>query len=348
MAIPESLLARIKGIASSPTLCVVPVGNPDNPNRGILQVGGEEWAGLRRAVVQAFGAAVIAAALVAPQQAEARGVGYDADYYGQANGQVMQQGVGVSMEVLSTRPVKIELQQEQGSNTLNNAVTIAAGGLGAVLGNRVGGNSPNARAASTILGGLAGAVAGHYANQMMNDASGPKTIDGTEITMVDPNTNRIAVVTQAGTQRFAEGDRVLVVNTGGTSRVIPDRGRSYERQQAPDRAVDVAPQAHGPSHRNAVSEIVRSADTMGIQVDPGKVADLLETGTVPNQRYVGRVVGVDRELGLVYQDLGRGAGTVHLMDSLSKVPAVGETVSVSYKDGFGLVAARQASHQQGR
>lgn len=344
MAIAEELLNRIKEIANSSTLVVVPVGNPDNPNRAILRVGGEQWAGLRRAVVQSFGAAVIAAALVAPQQAEARGVGYDGDVYGQAAGQVMQQGSGMSMEVLNTRLVRIELPQEQGNGTLNAAVTIAAGGVGGLIGNRVGGNGANGNQIGAIVGTLAGAFAGHYASQAMN--SEPKQIDGTEITMLDRSTNRVAVVTQAGSQRFAEGERVLVVYSGSTARVIPDRGNSYERQ-ASNRPVETAP-VNASGRRDAVAEIVQSANTMGIEVNPAKVASLLQTGITPNQKYVGRVVGVDRELGLVYQELGRGIGTVHLTDSLSRTPAVGENISVSYKDGLGLVAGRQVSRSQTR
>lgn len=345
MTIAEDLLARIKGIANSATVAVVPVGNPDSPERALLRVGGEQWAGLRRAVAQSFGVAVIAAALAAiPQQAEARGVGHDADVYGQSAGQVMQQGNGVSMEVLSTRQVKIELPQEQGSSSLNAAVTIAAGGLGGVIGNQTGGNSANGRQIGAIVGTLAGAFAGHYAAQAFG--SSDKQIDGTEITMLDRSTDRVVVVTQAGSQRFADGERVLVVHNGGTARVIPDRGNSYERQ-ASNRQAEAAP-ANAPVRRDPVAEIVRSADTMGIQVDPAKVASLLQTGIVPNQKYVGRVIGIDRELGLVYQELGRGTGTVHLMDSLSRTPTVGENISVSYKDGLGLVAGRQASRSQTR
>lgn len=347
MTITESLLARIKGIANSATVAVVPVGNPDSPERALLRVSGEQWAGLRRAVVQSFGAAVIAAALAVPQQAEARGVGYDADVYGQAHGQVMQQGSGTSMEVLSTRQVKIELPQEQRSNnSWGNVVTIASGGLGAIIGNNVGGSSANGRQVGTIAGGVIGAVAGHYANEALNTPPEPKQIAGTEITMIDRTTDRVTVVTQAGSQHFTEGEKVLVVSNGGTARVIPDRGNSYERQ-ASNRPAEAAP-VNAPARRDPVAEIVRSADTMGIQVNPAKVASLLQTGIVPNEKHVGRVVGVDRELGLVYQELGRGTGTVHLMDSLSRIPAVGENISVSYKDGLGLVAGRQASRSHTR
>jgi hypothetical protein len=99
------VLRRITEINSSDTLAVIPVGDHENKNRGILQVDAEKWPKLSRAVLQSFGAAILALSMAVPQQAHAEGVGYNADVYGAGNGQVMQQGVGERM-VMSRRSRK--------------------------------------------------------------------------------------------------------------------------------------------------------------------------------------------------------------------------------------------------
>jgi outer membrane lipoprotein SlyB len=342
------VMARIAQINSSDTLVVLPIGDPENKDRAILQVNETKWPKLRHAVLQTFGAAILALSVAVPQQAHAEGVGYNADVYGAGNGQVMQQGVGERMVVIGTRQVKIDVpaQQEGLNPTLSNAVTYGAGILGAVIGNKIGGNGPNSRMLGTAVGAVGGASLGYYANKLMNGRSSQMT--GTEITMRNVDTNQIATVTQAGDQQFAEGQRVFMVVSGGTTRVIPDNSRDNERQQDSSNYVTHAVDGRTSGEAREVKDILHSGEMMGIQLDPAKVDNLLSTGEMPNHKYVGRVVGVDRDLGLVYQDVGRGQGVIHLASSLSHVPKVGENITVNYKNNFGLVASRQVSQSYER
>lgn len=341
MSIDAELLKRIQSIAASSTATVIPVGDVEDRDRGILRLAPNgPLGGLRHAVVNAFGIAAVAAALAAqPIPAHASGVGYDADVYGQAQGQVMRHGAAVRMEVVSVRPVQIEVapSQQRRSSGLDYAIPAAAAGVGALIGNQIGGNSQNGRQIGAILGGLVGAGAGAFANHLNEERQGNK-VAGTEITLMNPASKAVSVLTQAGEQRFAEGDKVLVVNAGSTTRVVLDP--SQDRQQGQGRAGT----ERGIDARPGVFEVVRTASTLGLQVDPVKIGQLLQSGIMPDQRFGGKVVAVDKEAGLVYQDIGRGSGTVHLVGALSRLPGVGEVVRIRYQGGRGTIAGRTADH----
>lgn len=98
------------------------------------------------------------------------------------------------------------------------------------------------------------------------------------------------------------------------------------------------------------AEVVAAAANAGVKVNPEKVGDLLATGKMADGEYVGKVVGVDVERGLVFQSQGRGRGEVLLMDSLSRPVAeseVGTKLAIQVKDGKGVIAERTAGKEKG-
>lgn len=332
MSISADVLKRVRVVAEADQVVVVPIGEADDGERGILGLSGTRWGGLRRAVVAAVGAALVAAAL-SQQEALAGGVGYDAGAYGQAEGQVMQQGSGTRMQVISVRPVDVEvaLAPDRGEAALGYAAPPAGAAIGAIIGNRSMAGSPTGQQIGTILGGLAGGVVGAKVNDAMK-GSRAKVIRGTEITMVNPVTRNIAVVTQAGEQRFGEGDAVIVLQTAGSTRVIADRSAAHAMGRS------TAGQAVTPS--GAAFDVVRAGVAAGVRVDPGQVSAMLDGARPADQSCTGRIVEVDRERGLVYQELGRGEGMVHTTQRLSRTPAVGDVVRVTYRFGLGEVEGR--------
>jgi hypothetical protein len=73
-----------------------------------------------------------------------------------------------------------------------------------------------------------------------------------------------------------------------------------------------------------------------------KAQALLESGKAPSTGlFIGKITGIDKERGLVYQSMGRGASEVHLAKSLSRVPEVGEVATIKFNKGVGAVADRQ-------
>lgn len=86
------------------------------------------------------------------------------------------------------------------------------------------------------------------------------------------------------------------------------------------------------------AEVLNAGKKFGIQMDSVKVSQLLEGGRTPDGHYIGKVVGIDERLGLVYQSLGQGKGTVHRLDTLSKPPVIGEVAEITVKNGRGVVA----------
>lgn len=341
MPITNDLLARIQRITNSPKLCLCPVGSMDNAKRGIASVRG--FGRLESMVKATFGAAVVAAALMSSDAHAGVGVGYDAGVYGQQQGQVMQAGTATRMQVVSVRPVMIEVTvpAKQNNQTMGYAVTVAAAGTGAVLGNNVfKSDNQSVRQLGAILGGLAGAFAGDKANKAMNAPEEAKQIPGVELTLVNPVDQRLSVITQTGEQQFAENDRVLVSSVGGSVRVVLDRSQQVE-------GVDHAHEA-AMSKVFLVNDVTRSAGIMGIRVDKSQVATVLEHGAPDHGTFTGKVVGVDREAGLLFQSTGRGAGVVHELASLSKVPDIGSDMTVRFNNGYGLVSEREQGRGQGR
>lgn len=139
--------------------------------------------------------------------------GHDAGVYQQQGGQILQQGSAQSMTILAVRAVKMEVAGN-GGQIQQYAITTAGAVLGGIVGNSVG--NGNGRQAATVLGGLFGGIGG---NMVADAVSGPKAVDGQELTLLDPATRQVAVVVQGGNERFAEGQDVLVVRMGGTTRV---------------------------------------------------------------------------------------------------------------------------------
>lgn len=352
-------LGRVEAIMNSPSVTVTPAGDVDNVARGILQA--TRWENLKVAVTRAFAAVVVTAALAAGggvQEAHAGGVGYDANVYGQAQGQVMQQGNATRMEVVNVRPVKIEVAPQQssgGEQVAGYAMTGAGAAVGGIIGGQFG-KTNAARQVGSIVGSLLGAVGGNYAAGAMRGGSGPQVIDGVELTMVNPANGQYAVITQAGTQGFNPGDRVLVVQTGNASRVVLDRGRSqsqsydqlppgYERAPVQPMSYGVQPRDDGARLMNgaelerSVGAVSRRAAQLGIQVDANAVANLLATGAEKDGLSIGKVVAVER--GLVYQSTGRGMGVVHAVNALDTIPRVGEVAAIVMRGGEGRVSGGQ-------
>lgn len=339
MSVSKDNLVRISAIAGAPSVVLLPVGSTPAAERGIAGAG-ERWPALGKAIVQALGIAAIAVGLHSAP-AVAAGVGYDANVYGQSGGQVMQQGNAIPAKVLSVRGVMIEVAPE--AHRQNAAITYgvpaAAAGIGGLIGNKLGGKSSSGKQIGAVLGGVAGGLAGAVMVDAMSGPSGGQQIPGVELTVRNPITKNVAVITQAGDLQFAEGDNVLVVSMGNTVRVVPDRSREVLAHGA-DTFAPAPALIPSPRHDTAM-ELVRTANTLGLRLDPTTVAMLIEPGPVPNQMFGGKVVGVDHERGLVYQELGRGTGTVHSASKLSRVPAIGEYVKVQYSGGVGNVVGKQ-------
>lgn len=140
--------------------------------------------------------------------------GYDAGVYQQQGGQILQQGSASTMQVLAIRDVKMEVQGNQNGQMQTYAITAAGAVLGGIAGNSVG--NGNGRQAAVVLGGLLGGLGGNMAADMM---SGPKTVNGQELTLLDPATRQVVVIVQGGNEHFAEGQEVLVVRMGSTVRI---------------------------------------------------------------------------------------------------------------------------------
>lgn len=336
------LLARIQRVTNSDSLRVCAVGPIDHAQRGIASVRGF---GRLEAVVRAtLGVVAVTAALAAAaamMSSAAHAGGYDSGVYDQGRGQVMQQGSAVRMEVVSVRPVKIEVAAaapQSNGRTQEYAVTAAGAGAGAIVGQRMGGKSASGRQIGAILGGLMGGIGANMVNETLSAPSKARQIDGMEIVLRDPGSDRLSVVTQAGGQGFVEGDRVLVTTVGGSVRVVADHSQQIERGAGIEQRAAMGQAA-------LVTDTVRTAEKMGIRVDRSQVAEVLQRGGPENGTFSGRVVAVDRDNGLVYQSTGRGQGVVHELGSLSKEPRIGEEMTVRFRGGVGLVVDKQ--HGQG-
>jgi outer membrane lipoprotein SlyB len=106
--------------------------------------------------------------------------------------------------VLSVRPVKVDGSQSGGG--------AAAGGVvGAVAGSSIGGRRDNL--AFGVLGAVAGAVAG---NAIERSATSENAV---EILVQLPNGERRAVVQGATGETLQPGDAVILVTSGGKTRV---------------------------------------------------------------------------------------------------------------------------------
>lgn len=106
--------------------------------------------------------------------------------------------------VLSVRPVTVEGSQSGGGAT-------AGGVIGGVAGSSVGGHRENI--AVGILGAVAGAVVG---NALERTATRE---DAVEVLVQLKNGDRRAIVQAKANETFAPGDPVILVTTGGKTRV---------------------------------------------------------------------------------------------------------------------------------
>lgn len=115
-----------------------------------------------------------------------------------------RQAQTVKMGVVeSVRQVKIE-------GTKSGVGTGAGAVVGGVAGNTMGGGK--GRILTTVVGAVAGGLAGSAAEE------GLTRTDGIEITVKLDSGNMIAIVQEA-TEEFHPGDRVRVLEGGGTTRV---------------------------------------------------------------------------------------------------------------------------------
>jgi outer membrane lipoprotein SlyB len=106
--------------------------------------------------------------------------------------------------VLSVRPVVVEGSQ--------SGIGAAAGGVaGGVAGSTVGGHRE--QAVVGVLGAVAGAVVGNAVERMSTRE------EAVEILVQLKNGERRAIVQAKGTETLAAGDAVILVTTGGKTRV---------------------------------------------------------------------------------------------------------------------------------
>jgi outer membrane lipoprotein SlyB len=105
--------------------------------------------------------------------------------------------------VESVRTVKLE-------GTKSPVGTVAGGAVGGIAGSSVGGGRGSAIA--TVIGAVAGGLLGSAAEE------GFTRKDGLEITVKLDGGNMVAVVQEAD-DPFKAGDRVRLVESGGTTRV---------------------------------------------------------------------------------------------------------------------------------
>lgn len=333
----EELKARMARMLASPSLQVVPVGDVTRADRGILTAG-EGLGNLSRAVKAAFSAVVVATAIAAASPSHAGGVGHDARVYGQDHGQVMRQGAGVRMTVLDVQPVRIEVSQSNGNRNLRDGIAGAGGAIGAIAGSQMA-KTYSGKQVGAIVGGIVGAFGANLLNNAVLGAS-MEQVDGAEITMLNPATNQVVVIAQAGAQQFSPDDAVLVVTMGGTSRVIPDRGRAVAAEVHAERGMAPLPALQGAKLEQTVEAVTRSAGRLGLQVDANQVATMLETGVGRDGTYVGKIAGIDTARGVVFQGTGRGMGIVHPLSALDRVPVVGEVATIRMQDGQGTFMGR--------
>lgn len=113
--------------------------------------------------------------------------------------------MSVRMGVIeSVRPVKLE-----GSNTPIG--TIAGAAVGGIAGSTIGGGKGSSIAA--VIGAVAGGIAGAAAEEGMTRKQ------GVEVTLKMDNGELLAVTQEDGGENFQPGERVRLLQDGGTTRV---------------------------------------------------------------------------------------------------------------------------------
>ncbi|HET9643636.1 MAG TPA: glycine zipper 2TM domain-containing protein [Burkholderiaceae bacterium] len=120
--------------------------------------------------------------------------------------------------VLSVRPVRVE-----GSQSGAGAAT--GGVVGAVAGSSVGGHREH------VIGGVLGAVAGAVAGHAIERAATSE--DAVEILVQLRNGERRAIVQAKGGETLQPGDAVILVTSGGRTRVSRAPVGTIPRSQLP-------------------------------------------------------------------------------------------------------------------
>ena len=106
--------------------------------------------------------------------------------------------------IISVRPIVVDGQQ-------SGAGGMAGGVVGAVAGGSIGGRRDSA--VGGVLGAVAGAVIG---NAIERNATKENAL---EIIVQLRNGERRAIVQGMGSENFAQGDQVMLISTGGRTRI---------------------------------------------------------------------------------------------------------------------------------
>ncbi len=100
---------------------------------------------------------------------------------------------------------------------------------------------------------------------------------------------------------------------------------------------------------DVAAEAVSQAKELGVTVDPEAVRMVLMTGDAPEPGMsVGKIVGIQEQLGLVFQDCGRGKGMALPINSLSREVEIGKVASIKFKDGYSVVEDKARTVGLGR
>lgn len=100
-----------------------------------------------------------------------------------------------------------------------------------------------------------------------------------------------------------------------------------------------------------LGDVLAMAKDLKLKVSQEKVESLLGGQGVADGNYVGKVLAVDAEKGLVYQSQGRGRGEVLPMAALSRpisMDEVGKSIAIQVAGGRGTVAEPTVGQARGR
>lgn len=111
----------------------------------------------------------------------------------------------------------------------------------------------------------------------------------------------------------------------------------------------LTPEARATFAVDVVDEVVKAAQALGVEVSREKVHESLITGQGPERGvYLGKILGVNEQLGLAFQATGQGQGAVLPENALSRKLNVGEMAHVKFDQGRGTVVERSNSVGRGR